>query len=82
MNIRNRKVLVHEVEVENGNKRWRVTDAQYGTIRYYKSAVNAQNAIKRDDNKASKDGISTITKIEWYPATEVGRVVVDAITGA
>ena len=77
MEIRSRKILIHEIEANS----WRVTDTFYATTRTYKTAMCALKAVKRFDKKElERRNVSSVTHINWYPTTEVGRLTVLVIT--
>lgn len=75
LTISNAKTIV--TELEGGG--WEAQDLYDGTTRRYKTAVNAQRAIKRKDKKRAEQGKATWREIQWMPITAVGLAVVKAV---
>lgn len=65
MTINRRTVNVEEVPCG-----WQVGASIYDT------ACEAFEAIKAQDAADARNGISTITEIQWFPVSRIGRLVV------
>ena len=65
--------------VECTDERWMASDLHYGTVRFYKHAKYALNAVKRHDRKRTLDGVSCITTVKWQTTTEIGWLIVQAL---
>lgn len=57
---------------------WHAADEQ-GNHTQHATAADALASIRAADRLAAEAGRSTVTTIEWWPSTAIGRMVVRAL---